>query len=133
MKKHFVTFYSPGTFISETTIKEIDSWDVDTAMKMARSIKERYNATPYGFSFSTRTCEETELDSHVSDTSGMYFLGGSVETLEEIKKRKDPSDEILISNMEINKWDRVIVNTNSWKITLPLGQNDRVLEWENEI
>ena len=28
MQKHFVTFLSPGTFVAETSEKEIDSWDV---------------------------------------------------------------------------------------------------------
>ena len=69
MKKHFVTFFSPGTFVSETTEKEIDSWDVEKAKELARSIKERHGATPYGFRFITRSRNDDELDSKVSDRS----------------------------------------------------------------
>jgi len=28
MQKHYVTFYSPGSFVSETTVKEIDKLNV---------------------------------------------------------------------------------------------------------
>ena len=34
MKKHFVTFLSPGTFVSETTTKPIASWSVEKAKAM---------------------------------------------------------------------------------------------------
>ena len=131
MKKHFVTFLSPGTFVSEQTQKEIDSWDVDKAMQMARNIKERHNATPYGFYFSTRTRKDDELDSKVTKTSGIYYLGGKVLTLKDVKARNDPNDKTLIWNMEVNKYNSVIENTNSWKVTMPLNDKDVVLEWSN--
>lgn len=129
MEKHFVTFYSPGTFVCETSEKPIDSWDIETAKNMARKIKERYSATPFGFQFSTRSRAENELDSHVSNTSPMYYLGGKVETLEEVKARATEKDRILISNMEGNGWNRIITNDNSWRITQPLYDKDVVLEW----
>lgn len=129
MKKHFVLFYSPGTFVSETTEKEIDSWDVEKAKKLARSIKERHNASPYGFCFITRERRDDELDSKVTKTSNTYFLGGKVLTLNDILAKDDPNDRILISNMKNNGWDRVIENTNSWKVTLPLKSDDIILEW----
>jgi hypothetical protein len=78
MKKHFVTFCSPGTLVSETTTKDIDSWDVQEASKMARRIKERHGAVPYGFYFSTRERGEEDLDSTVTKTSHMYYLGGKI-------------------------------------------------------
>jgi hypothetical protein len=130
MKKYFVTFCSPGTFFSETSELPIDSWDGIKAVKMAKTIKERHGATPYGFYFTTRTRGPKDLDSKVTKTSGMYFLGGKVETLKEIEKRNDPSEDILRSNMRCNKWNRVITNTNSWKITLPLKDEDIVLDYE---
>lgn len=124
MTKHFVIFYSPGSFVSETTEKEIDSWDVEEAKKMARNIKERYGATPYGFKFITRSRGKKDLD------SGMYYLGGRIRHLDFIILEDKPDEQILISNMKINGWDRVIENTNSWKITQPLREDDVVLEWE---
>jgi len=128
MEKHFVTFLSPGSFVSEETTKPIESWNIDTAIEMSKNIKERYGALPYGFRFSTRAREDYELDSKETERSGMYYLGGEVLTLEEVKAKNDPDDRILISNMECNKWDRIIVNTNSYKTTQPLGPKDIVLE-----
>ena len=57
-----------------------------------------------------------------------YYLGGKIETLEEIKARNDPAERTLLSNMEINCYPRVIVNTNSWRWTQPLKDDDVVLD-----
>lgn len=130
MKKHFVEFLSPGTFVSEVSQKEIKSWDVETAKQMATSIKERHNATPYGFRFITRERKANELDSKVTKTSGIYYLGGKVLTLADVKARNDDKDRILISNMEMNEIKKVIENTNSWKVTMPLNKDDVVLDWQ---
>lgn len=126
---HFVTFYSPGTFVAETTRMPIDSWDVEQAKQTASSIVERHGATPYGFKFTTRSRDEGDLDSRQIAESSMYYLGGTVQTLAEIKAKNDPADRILISNMEGNGWDRVITNNNSWQWTQPLQADDVVLEW----
>ena len=127
MKKHFVTFLSPGTFEAEQSTKPIDSWDIDTAVEMSSGIKERYGALPYGFYFSTRSRGDDELDSKEVDRSHMFYLGGEVLTLDQVKAKNDPGDRILISNMECNKWDRIVVNSNSWKWTQPLEKDDVVL------
>jgi len=127
MKKHFVTFYSPGSFVSEETTKEIDEWSTKKAIEMADAITERYNAKPYGFQFKTRERTDDELDSKITEKSNMYYLGGEVFTLAEVKARNDPSDRILISNMECNGYDRIIVNNNSWQFTAPLDDGDIVL------
>lgn len=128
VSQDFVVFYSPGTFFAEQTSKPIEGWDVDKAVEMARAVTERYNARPYGFRFITRTREEDELDSSISASSGLYYLGGRVETLDEVKARNDPNEEILRSNMECNGWDRVVINDNSWRWTQPLEDGDTVLD-----
>jgi hypothetical protein len=128
MQKHFVTFYSPGTFVAESSIKEIDSWDVQVAQRLAASIEERHGAKPYGFRFSTRTRGPDDLDSAVSNTSPMYYLPHcKVETLDQIEARNDPREEILRSNMRSNGYDRIVVTTEGWKWTQPLSANDVVL------
>jgi hypothetical protein len=129
MQQHFVTFLSPGTFVHEQTTKPIDSWDVETATGMAAEITERYNAKPFGFYFSTSRREDDELNSSQVARSAMYYLGGKIETLAEVKARNDPSERILVANMEGNNWDRIIVNTNSWKVVQPLEAGDVVLDY----
>lgn len=129
LQKHYVTFYSPGTFVAETTSKPVAAWDVDVAIEMAKSIKERHGAVPYGFSFQTRGREEDDLDSKEIARSNFYWLGGKVETLTEVESRNDPKEDVLRGNMQCNGWDKIITNTNSWKWTQPLAEGDVVLEW----
>jgi hypothetical protein len=130
MQKHFVTFYSPGTFVAEETTKPIRSWDVQEAMDIAHGITERYGATPYGFQFSTRTRGDDDLDSKKTATSPFYHLGGRIETLAEVEARNDPKEEILRFNMRCNKWHKIVVNDNSGRSTQPLGKTDVMLDWK---
>lgn len=130
MQKHFVTFYSPGTFLAEQTTKPIDAWDVEAAKEMAHGITERYGATPYGFQFSTRSRGNDDLDSKETATSPFYHLGGRIETLAEVEARNDPKESILRMNMKGNGYDKIVVNDNSWRSTRPLGKTDVVLDWK---
>jgi hypothetical protein len=128
--KHFVVFYSPGTFIAEVTEKALPKgWDIELAKQMARGISERYGATPYGFCFTTRERGTDDLDSRETHRSHMYFLGGKVRTLAEVEADNNPNEEILRSNMRGNGYDRIITNDNSWRWTQPLGKDDVVLEF----
>ena len=128
MEKHFVTFFSPGTFVSEDTTLPIASWDVDTAVQMAGTISERYGARPYGFRFSTRGRGAEDLDSKVVKQSGIYYLGGRVETRAEVEARNDPKEDILRANMRCNNIERIIINDNSWCFTGELHDGDVVLD-----
>lgn len=129
MKAHFVTFLSPGTFVAEDTTKPIDSWDTEQAMRMANDIIERYNSRPYGFYFTTRERADDELDSRVTQKSGIYHLGGVIETLEEVEARNDPKEEILRANMHCNGIARIVVNRNSWKRVTPFNDGDTLLDY----
>lgn len=128
-QQHFVTFYSPGTFVAEATCKPIDAWDTALAMKIADEITERHGATPYGFRFSTRERGDDDLDSKQAAMSPMHYLGGKVETLAEVEARDDPKESVLRSNMRINGYSRIIVNDNSWRWTQPLNDGDIVLNY----
>lgn len=126
--QHFVTFYSPGTFFAEDTTKPIDSWDVPTAVKMSKSIVERYDARPYGFRFTTRSRGPKDLDSKEIAESPMHFLGGKIETVIEIERRNDPKESILLSNMKCNNWPRIVRSTGRWSWCQPLRDKDVVLD-----
>ena len=128
MKQHYIHFLCPGTLVSECIIEKIDSWDVEIAKQLATKQLARHASKPYGFRFVTKERTENELDSKVVKTSPMYFLGGKVETLDEVRARNDPKEKTLLWNMEVNNFNRIITNTNSWEITLPLADDDVVLE-----
>ena len=128
VKKHFVTFYSAGTFMAETTTKEIEEWDVNIALYMAKSIKERYGATPYGFKFITKAREDDELDSKQVDSSGMYYITGKKLTLDELIAEHNSSNRILIDNMKCNGWNSIVRITEPYAWTQPLYDEDVVLE-----
>ena len=127
LSRHYVTFLSPGTFVAEDRSLPIDSWDVDRAQEMAADIVERHGARPYGFYFSTRGRTADDLDSRELARSPMYYLGGTVRTLDEVRAANDPSERTLLSNMEGNGYDRVIENRNSWRWTQPFRSDDVVL------
>lgn len=134
MKAHFVTFYSPGSFVAEESTKPIESWDVEAAQKMAQGIEERHGAIPYGFRFTTRSRGPDDLDSKESARSPFYWLPHcKVETIDEVAARDDPSESILRTNMRCNGWKRVITTTKGWKWTQPLGDGDVVLASSSEV
>jgi hypothetical protein len=128
MKKHFVIFFSPGTFVPEQTEREIDSWDTDKAVAMSREIVERHGAKPFGFKFITRGRGLLDLDSKTIKESGMYYLGGKVLTRAEIEARNDPKEAILRDNMRCNDIDRVIQNDNSWRYIGQFHDGDTLLD-----
>lgn len=128
MKKYFITFYSPGTFVSESTSKEVefDNWNIDYAAELAHNIKERHGATPYGFRFETK--ESDGWEPKTTFNSGMHYLGGKLLTVDDIPDTKE--NEILKWNMKHNHIEYVIENTNSWKVTMPFYKDTDVLvEW----
>lgn len=128
MQQHFVTFFSPGSFVAEQTTKPIDAWNVDDALGIAALITERYGAKPYGFRFTTRAREGHELDSKVVATSPMHYIGGKVETLEEVEARNADDERILRENMRCNGYKRIWTSTQGWRWTQPLQDNDVVID-----
>jgi len=106
---------------------DIDSWDVEKAKKMAKKIKERHGARPYGFQFTTRSRSTKDLDSKVTKTSPMYYIDCKIETLAEVEKRNDPKEEILRSNMRLNGWHKIVRTTKGWGWIQPLEAGDVVL------
>lgn len=136
MRKHQVIFYSPGTFVSESSSYDIDSWDMVKAVELSEKVSERYGAKPYGFIFETLLTAEDVPDGEggslkvhakVTDKSGLHFLGGRLETYSEIVGRNDDKENILRSNMRNNESWIICINDNSFRSTIPFGENDCIV------
>lgn len=127
MKRHFVKFLGRGSFVAEEKVLPIDSWDVNKAVEMASDITLPYNQRPYGFHFITRERGENDLDSKVTATSGFYYIGGVVMDADQVKAMI-PDSTILLSNMRINNWDRVIAAGPNRSWVQPLRSSDTVLD-----
>lgn len=142
-RKLFVTFVSPGTLFPETTSKEISDRDTRLAVKMSREIKERWGARPHSFYFEERIVRgpvddgeggTMDVESKTVNTSpGVYFIGGRLETLDEVERRADPSERVLVRNMRFNDTPIVVVNENSYRACLPFGRDDILLDGEGEV
>lgn len=137
MRKHQVTFYSPGTLFSESSSHDIESWDTAKAVEMAEKILERYNAKPYGFVFETLIVAKDipdgeggtlRVESKRVEKSGVHFLGGRLETYDEVVARNDEKESILRSNMRGNEQWIVCINTNSFRSTMPFDEEDCIVD-----
>lgn len=142
MREHSIEFMSPGTFYSETSTCKVPEWDPRLAVRKAMKITERYNATPYGFRFLTHLTQPDVPDGEGGflkvepkeiASSGTYFLGGTIETYEEICERNLDDERNLRSNMLCNDYPLVVVNTNSWKSTLPFTEKDKLLDADGNV
>lgn len=136
MRKDFVTFLSPGTFVHEQTTKPIDKWDIPAACEMSTSIVERYGARPFCFYFTTVLTAEPVPDGEGGTLevcpkevarSGTHFLGGTVLTIHDVEARARPGDEILASNMRFN-WPVVVETSNGFRSVNPFVQDDVIVD-----
>lgn len=134
VRKHFVKFLSPGTFVAETTTKAIDSWDVAEACRMAEQIVERHGARPYGFRFLTKLVAEDIPDGEGGSlrvepkevaSSGVHYLNGTILTLADIPD--DSEHAILRSNMRCNGFDRIVETRNGYRWTQPFNKGDKIV------
>lgn len=141
-EQHFVTFVSPGTFIAETSTKPIEAWDTAMAVSMAKAVTERHGAKPYIFVFSTSIVADPvddgrggtlKVEPREIARSCNYFIGGNVLTLDDIKARNDPKENILVENMECNDFPIVVENCNSYKGILPFRDDDCIVSDDGEV
>lgn len=128
MEKHYVTFRSPGTFLHETTTKEIASWDIKEAIAMMANIIERHSSKPFGFSFTTKTRNDDDFEPRITNSSKFYHVGGKIQSLAEIKAKEDANDRILIINMENNGYAHVITSETPWRSTRDLNKGDIIVD-----
>lgn len=135
--QNFVVFISPGTLFSETTTKPIESWSIEAACSMADGISERHGSKPFRFMFETKIISDPiddgqggtlDVEPKTIKSSAIHYLGGVLLTIEDVKARNDPKNDILIRNMECNNSPIVLENTNSYRSTLPFHEDDVVVD-----
>jgi hypothetical protein len=97
--KHYITFYFPGVFVSNETVREVSDRDA------------QITAPPgaYGYRVHSRTELRQDGETLVGaprDFGPMTYFG-EVLTVAEVEAL--PGDhEVLLSNMRCNGWDRVV-------------------------
>lgn len=117
MLKHFVEFSFHGAFLSEYQVKEVTERNPELV-----TVPEG----AFAYRFFDRT--ETSIDGEVlvgerKNISPLTYIGKEY-TLEEVKDQF-PECHILISNMEVNGWSRVVkTRCGNWQ---PLLEGDIVI------
>lgn len=133
MRAHFVSFFGSDLGPTAGTWGEsnhpIKSWDVNTAMAMARVVAERRGIVPRAFMFTTKARNANQLDSRVVKRSGYYFLGGELLTLNDVKHEM-PEEGMLISNMRRRAIKRVVVSNISCGLVEEFRDGDVLLGWD---
>ena len=127
IKQHFVTFKSPGMATAEHTTKEITP---GTRSRPLRWPTTYWNATAPSPTASTSPpgpAPPQELDSKNIAKSGTYFMGGKIQTLQEVMANPT-GNKTLIENMKGNHWDQVVTVTKGHQWTSPILKDDAVLD-----
>jgi hypothetical protein len=132
-----VEFFSPGTLFAETSSRKISEWDTREAVRLSEQILERHGAVPYGFRFRTQLVSDPVPDGEGGklkvtpkcvEESPTYYLGGRVETWDEIVARADKREDIMRSNMRGNGWPLVVVIDRKYRSTLPFLPDQKIVE-----
>ncbi len=141
-RQEYAVFYSPGTMFAEQTSRPIENRDLRAAVAIGETIVERYSARPYGFRFETRIVADPIPDgvggtlavaSKTIDTSGLHFLGGRLETIDDVAARADKREETLLWNMRVNDHPIVCITENGFRSTQPFGATECIVDAAGEI
>ena len=135
-KDHYlVTFYSPGTFFSETSSIRLDELDINKILKKAKGTSERYNAKPYGYTWKQIReffigKEKLEKEEVLDESKGYIFITGNVIFSKDLT---NPDENIFKSNLESNAGGVGIQNFNSYKFSYFFDKNDIIIDWDGNI
>ena len=97
----FVKFWFQGAFFDEDSSKQVNARDIG-----ALDIPARAYALEF-YDIRVTTDNGVVLKSSPLNESSRFFIGGRVMTYDEIVAEM-PDSQILIDNMRINRWSRVI-------------------------
>jgi len=122
MLKHYVEFLYPGSFMSETEVKNCSHRDPKRMLKAA-------GKQCFAFRFFDQEVvnkEGEELRGKAKNYSGHYYPNAEILTIDDVKALTPRKDyKILISNLEMNDWDPV-VRTQRGNFQ-PFGKNDEII------
>src|ERR1051326_1239145 len=139
-EKHYAVFYSPGTFVCEESSRPVSEWSTRQAVAAAETIRERYNAKPFGFRFRTHLESPPipdgrggtmDVEPKPLKESGLHWLGGTLLLYDDVPDDKEHS--ILRSNMLCNDMPVVIEKRNSFRYTGQFGPDDVICGPSGEI
>lgn len=134
-----VTYFSPGSFLSEQDTYEFKELDFKKICDKAKKINQRYNAKPYGFSYKKiETLKsipkidgfEIKCKPKILKSSGMYYITGELVFSENIK---DETLYILKRNLEYNSDGIGVENNNSYRYNGFFHKEDFIIGWDGEI
>lgn len=97
----FVKFWRRGVFVDEDSNRSVASRDIGALL---------IPDTAYALEFYDRRVHDDHgvvLSSEPFNWSPRFFIGGRIMTAQEVE-REIPDHDILLDNMRINGWDRVI-------------------------
>jgi hypothetical protein len=119
----YVEYLEPGSFFPEEYVEEVQG---RTLQQLAEKAKPRvFCFTTYKVTVGEVTLggKSQKVTSNAFDKSKCVYIDGNVYTLAELKEQF-PENEILISNMEGNRWDRIIrCRTGNWQ---PFEKGDKL-------
>lgn len=119
MLRQYIEFFYPGSFVSESTVKEVKDREAPVTLPKGA----------YGYRYFSR--EEVKkgkeiLSGSAKDHSPMTYYGEAF-TLAQVKALTPAKDySILVSNMECNKWSKVVRTVRG--NFQPLNKGDKVLK-----
>jgi len=136
MRKHYVDFLSPGTFVSEESSAPIEDWDTHKAAQMATHILERYGARPYAFRFRTMLTRDPLPDGEGGlfqvqpkevAKSGLHFICGEVIRYDDIPD-DDKARRILKANMRNTDCALAVETRNGYRHTAYYSSADCIVD-----
>jgi len=105
-------------------------WSIENFAADWTLFLDQWNNLP-GVVISDVSVRESPCPPSVPESSEWMMLFTGILGLVALKwgQRATEREKILVSNMEVNGWKRVITNDNSWRWTQPLEKSDVVLDW----
>ncbi|MBB6487942.1 hypothetical protein [Rhizobium lusitanum] len=125
MNNEFAVFAFAGNFSSTERRVAIQSRNVEYAEGIAQQMTIECGFQPVAFRFETMSD-----DGSIQNRSGWFYLGGTVETLQDITGKNEPGDSRLIHFLEESGLNKIVTNNCPYLVRFPLRDQDQVLSWE---